>query len=45
MHTSYLIKEIHKGKQKVVEFEVGMILKLSEIDEDPVHLETMKSVS
>ena len=45
MHTPDLIKDACKGKQKVVEFEVGTCSKPSEIEEDPAYLEMMKSLS
>ena len=45
MHTTDLIKKLCKGKQKVVEFEVGSCSKPWEIDEIPAHLEMMESIS
>ena len=45
MHTPDVIKEVCKGKQKVVELEVGTCSKPLDIDEDTAHLEMMKSVS
>ena len=45
MHTPNLIKEACKGKQKVVEFEVGTCSRPSETEEDHAHLEIMKSLS
>ena len=45
MHTTDLIKKFCKGKQKVVEFEVGSGLMPLEIDEVLAHLEMMESIS
>ena len=42
MHTPDLIKETCKGKQKVVEFEVGTCSRTPVIEEDPAHQEVMK---
>ena len=45
MHTPDLIEETCKGKQKVVELEIGMCSKPSEIEEDHAHQQVMESLS